>query len=127
MASNKSDYQLMKKKIESEYREKLKALEILFPEFSIQEKAEKAKNNDAPSSQRGELSKLIKRAIDAHPAEQFDLQTVRKWILEIDPQMHTSGSSISGKLIRLEKKGYIVIVDEGGGSSPKIYKKKGGD
>lgn len=118
--TKKAEYGRLKKQIEKEYREKLKALALLYPEFA-------APSGRITSSTRKKigLAKLVRQVIN-HMDGEFTIHDVREKIIETYPTQadNIKITSISGVLIRLAKKGKLDVAYEGGGSSPKTYRRK---
>lgn len=122
-SETKAEYVRLKKSIEEDYKKKLEALGLLYPEF-----VEKAQMQlPGISVVRSPIKKLVQNSINQHANEQpFTARNVMDWLQKDNPDLANTFSiiTVSGALSRLESKGFLEIVEKGSGSTPTTFKKK---
>jgi fatty acid/phospholipid biosynthesis enzyme len=116
-AMKQREYDTLKNQIESEYRTKIDALELIW----------KMSNKGAPSSNqtgRGAVLQAVKAVVSITHGN-FNTSDVEKHIKESNPALGAKikRASISNTLKRLVKDKMIEVVEQGTGRQASTYKK----
>jgi hypothetical protein len=112
------EYRRLKQKIEDEYQEKLKALDMVF-QMSGGASVKNGKQGGRES--KGAVPQAVRNALQKLSGE-FTVREVEKQIKIVDPTSAFKRASISSTLKRLAKDEEIVCVEEGKGKRGSKYK-----
>ena len=142
-AMNKTDYNKLKKQVEDKYQETLRlaekerkdGLEAIDRVWELLKEAQQIPNGEKDNriqtnnkTKYGSFTIAIKEAIRRVPTKRFTKKDIRVVLPQVDMEIAASckDASLTGCLIRLEKKGIIEKIKAGKGSSPSLYKKVSG-
>ena len=137
---NKTDYNKLKKQVEDKYQETLclaekkkkEGLEAIDRVWELLKEAQQTLNGENDNhtqtnnkTKYGAFTVAVKEAIELIPAKRFTKKDIRVVLPRVDMEIAASckDASLTGCLIRLEKKGIIEKIKTGKGSSPSLYKK----
>lgn len=119
---NEREYNRLKKQVNEEYARKLVALDLV---YEMSRSGSGGLVNSTPSLPMGELSKAVRMAVDTQITT-FTVREIEEKIIESQPEYKSAinRTSISSALKRLEKDGYIVMIERGKGKRASRYGKK---
>jgi hypothetical protein len=115
------EYRRLRRKIEAEYQEKLKALDLVFRMSG----GASAKNGDQNARKsKGAVSQAVRNALSRIGGE-FDVRDVEKQIKINDPTSNFKRASISSTLKRMAEDGdEIICTEKGKGKRVSKYRGK---
>jgi hypothetical protein len=114
------EYKRLRRKIEAEYHEKLKALDMV---FSMSGGASDRNGGQETRKSKGAVSKAVRYALPKISGE-FGVREVEKQIKIDDPTTTFKRASISSTLKRMATDGEIVLTGEGKGKRASKYRRK---
>jgi hypothetical protein len=112
------EYRRLKRKIEDEYQEKLKALDMV---FRMSGGASTKNDKQAGRESKGAVPQAVRNALQRMTGE-FTVREVEKQIKIADPTSAFKRASISSTLKRLAKDEEIVCIEEGKGKRGSKFK-----
>lgn len=117
---NEREYNKLRVKVEAEYHEKLKALELVY------KMSGGAKGGGSSAFTNGNLANEVRKAVESQPGI-FNVRDVVKSIVSANPGQTSelNKTSISGVLRRLEADRQIVLVERGKGKRATTYERSG--
>jgi hypothetical protein len=118
-AMREPEYRRLKKKIEDEYRDKLKALDMVYRMAAPSNSHDNG--NDARQS-KGVVRQAVLKSLQSISGD-FSAREVENQIKIDDPTATYNRASISSTLKRMENHS-IVVVLQGKGKRPTSYRKK---
>jgi hypothetical protein len=113
------EYKRLKRKIESEYQEKLKALDMV---FRMSGGISTKNNNQDARKTKGAVPQAVRNALQKITGE-FTVRDIEKQMKADDPTSAFKRASISSTLKRLAKDEEIVCVVEGKGKRASKYRR----
>ncbi|ODS31732.1 MAG: hypothetical protein SCARUB_03129 [Candidatus Scalindua rubra] len=117
-----SEYNRLKKKIEVDYKEKLKALNLIW-EMAGEKKSRKLTPTNISNGKKN-LTKCVSEILEQKTGE-FTAAKVANWVSESNPDIKEINiPSISNILKRMAQDGKIQVDTVGSGRNPTIYKKE---
>lgn len=124
MPISKKEYLAAKALLETEYRRRLRELEISWQNFGEKE------NREAGLFEVGAKTTKTKKGLKqatlealAHVGPEFTIKDIRDIVMRDNPEMPIRTPALSTALIMLERSKEIAIVKRGAGRTPTIYKK----
>jgi len=114
------EYRRLKRRIEAEYHEKLKALDLI---FRMSGGSSTVSGEKSSRTSKGAVSEAVRNAVSRMTAE-FGVREIEDQIRKDDPTSNVKRASISSTLKRMATDEEIKLTEEGKGKRGSKYRLK---